>query len=68
MNRDKLFNITDAHKAMTNLSQEMADRWTRVANLEYQKMKKVGNIESFARRRAINKANEEIRRKYGKPE
>ena len=35
---NKFFNISDAHNEMTNLSQEMALVWAKVANTEYTKL------------------------------
>lgn len=62
----KLFNITDAHNAMMNLSTDQAAKWVRVANEEYERIKKLDPRETICIQRATKKANDYILRTYGK--
>lgn len=65
MPTEKLFNIHDAHNAMSNLNPGQALKWAQLANKEYQRLKKMrSGSEREIQRRAIEKASQDVKRKY----
>jgi hypothetical protein len=59
------FQITDAHKAMDNLSSDQALKWTQWANKHYARLIASDGREQYCRKRAVDLANKEVLKRYG---
>lgn len=54
------FRAEDAHKQLTNLTNEQAQQWVRVANMDYERRRKIGGSPGMCREKALRKANCEM--------
>lgn len=53
-----MFNVNDAHKNMTNLTQAQAQKWTLIANAEAERLKKLPETKNWeVKKYSVKKAN-----------